>query len=68
MANTFDACAGIYGGHLDAADIGSAFTLRPAAVMLVTETGRTDESNSPKRLRGAGHAAGARGSGKCGAV
>jgi hypothetical protein len=40
MANTFDACAGIYGGHLDAADIGSAFTLRLAAVMLVTETGR----------------------------
>jgi len=40
---------------VDATDTGFTFTLRPAAVMLVAETGGTDESNSPKRVSGACH-------------
>ncbi len=48
--------------------IADTFTLRLTAVMLVTETGQTDESNSPKRVPCAYHHAGVRGSGKCGTV
>ena len=52
---------------IGAARLAATFTLRPAAVMLVTEARGADESNSPVRFSGFGHH-GTRGSGKCGAV
>ena len=48
MADTYRACAAICGGQF----AGFAFTLRPTAVMLVTEAKGADESNSPKRVNG----------------
>ena len=48
-------------GYRDADDAGDTFTLRLIAVMLAMEARGTDESNSPKRVSGAGH--GIRGSG-----
>ncbi len=51
MAKLFRACAGVCSAHAAAAD---TFTLRLAAVMLVTEARGTDEGNSPKWVSGAG--------------
>ena len=59
MAIPFRACASVCGGHAAAP---ATFTLRLTAVMLVMEARGADESNSPKRVSGAGHH-GTRGSG-----
>jgi hypothetical protein len=48
------------------AGLAATCTQRLAAVMLVTEARRADESNSPKRVSCACHLAGTHGSGKCG--
>ena len=39
---------------IGAARLTATFTLRPAAVMLVTGAGDTDERNTTKRVSGAG--------------
>ena len=50
-----------------ATTVDATFTLRLTAVMLVTEATGANESNSPKRVSGAGHH-GTSGSGTCGAA
>ncbi len=64
--NSFRACVGFCGGQFgDQPHIaGDTFAQRLTAVMLMTEIGGTDESNSPKRVSGAGHH-GTGGSGEC---